>query len=197
MTRDQNTSIYAKLQPKLGLLPRTLDGFPLDSVCVCVRAYIPKVVQTAQLRMGSDCLSSYSASHLFIASNLSSLQKTSEIAARYYALLISALWNPIHFHRAFTLFKLCFNSGLLAVQAEGWQHSSGAKDGGENLDLDISPPQNKSWTWQHWFLSNSILSSEQKVAHRGSQRDREQHTLPCMGTRMEDMLQHTQRFKNE
>lgn len=187
-----------QLQPKLGLLPRTWSPPWMGSywtVCVCV--HISTAAQTAWLRIGSDCLSLHSASHLSIASNPSSSQeKTSEIA-HYYALLISALWNTTHFHRAFTLFKLCFNPGLLAVQAEGWQHSSGARDDGGNQDLDISPPQNILWTWQHWFLSNSVLNSEQKAAHRGSRRYCEQHTLSCMGTRTGAMQQHTQRLKNE
>lgn len=191
MTRDQKSSIYATLQPKLGLLPRTWSPPWMGSywtVCVCV--HISTAAQTAWLRIGSDCLSLHSASHLSIASNPSSSQeKTSEIA-HYYALLISALWNTTHFHRAFTLFKLCFNPGLLAVQAEGWQHSSGARDDGGNQDLDISPPQNILWTWQHWFLSNSVLNSEQKAAHRGSRRYCEQHTLSCMGTRTGAMQQH-------
>lgn len=187
----QHCSQNSACCPGPGLHP----GWVTTGQCVCV--HISTAAQTAWLRIGSDCLSSHSASHLSIASNPSSSQeKTSEIA-HYYALLISALWNTTHFHRAFTLFKLCFNPGLLAVQAEGWQHSSGARDDGGNQDLDISPPQNILWTWQHWFLSNSVLNSEQKAAHRGSRRYCEQHTLSCMGTRTGAMQQHTQRLKNE
>lgn len=186
-----NCSQNSACCPGPGLHP----GWVPTGQCVCV--HISTAAQTAWLRIGSDCLSSHSASHLSIASNPSSSQeKTSEIA-HYYALLISALWNTTHFHRAFTLFKLCFNPGLLAVQAEGWQHSSGARDDGGNQDLDISPPQNILWTWQHWFLSNSVLNSEQKAALRGSRRYCEQHTLSCMGTRTGAMQQHTQRLKNE